>query len=67
VPVRSRLTGHSGRLWRVAGLTKLKGGAVAVTYDALTIELVGPVTSASRHEPAPRRASSPPRAHGWLS
>ena len=60
MPVRSRLTGHSGRLWRVAGLAHLGGGAVAVTYDALTLELIVSVTSATPHEAAPRRASSPP-------
>jgi hypothetical protein len=27
-PVRSRLSGPSGRLWRVAGLTYLEGSAV---------------------------------------
>jgi hypothetical protein len=60
MPVCSRLTGHSGRLWRVAGLAHLGGGAVAVTYDALTFELIVSVTSATPHEAAPRRASSPP-------
>jgi hypothetical protein len=60
VPVRSRHTGHSGRLWRVAGLARLKGCASAVTYYALTIEPVVPVTSSAPHESAPRRALSPP-------
>jgi hypothetical protein len=33
---------------------------VAVTYDALTLQLIVSVTSATPHEAAPRRASSPP-------
>jgi hypothetical protein len=65
VPVRSRLTGHSGRLWRFADLANLKSTAVALTCDALTIELVGAVPSASRHEAAPM-AGIEPAMGAWM-